>query len=93
MNKPQKRTRVPLLRQNKPDTRQNAAKFSSLVVKLQQPKQESPAPKESNKNSVNDKSSTYTTPNKEGDQTATTQNSKTLITTAGHNHMIDEELD
>ncbi|CAB4023542.1 poly [ADP-ribose] polymerase 14-like isoform X2 [Paramuricea clavata] len=90
-DKSQKRTPIPLPRQNKPGTRQNAAKFA---VKPQQPRQGSPSPTiEPNKTCVNDKPTTATEPNKP-EQTATTDNSRTSITTDEHNvTTLDEELD
>ncbi|CAB4039237.1 Hypothetical predicted protein [Paramuricea clavata] len=86
---------VPPPRQNRPGPRQNAAKFSTPAAKPQQPRQGSPSPTtESNKNCVNDKPTTATEPNKEGDQTATTENSKASITTDEQSEKaLDEQLD
>ena len=65
-DKSQKRTPVPLPRQNKPGTRQNAAKVLSPAVKTQQPmRQGSPSPTtDLNTNCVSDKPTTATEPNK-----------------------------
>ncbi len=82
-SKPQKRTPIPRPRQNKlgsGEKRQNAANFSS-PVKATQARQGSPSPTESSNNCTDDKPTTTTNPNEENDQIATTQNSKTSITT------------
>ena len=84
-NKPQRKTPIPLPRQNKLGTgerRQNAANFSS-PVKATQARQGSPAPIEPNNNSVNDKPTAATNLCEKGDENSTKPNEV-------NDHLLDE---